>query len=896
MSKIQGKPFIEELIDSLSKDLRKDLLDLVNGTDKTPEFRSLVNKEHLITGSDKNKVQYIVLETFCKTYTGYLVYNNSYCVLIAFNNNTQALLLVNVDLTKNNCRLIKQPVDILELRMYLRDPTASTTVGEIDSGNTPEGKVMAADGAGGAAWVDSASTIKEDDVEVGDAVKLFGFDSEGNLVADDIPEGITVSNTLSPETEDVAVSGPAVAGYAYSKDEADALLDEKANVDGNYPTMTVGMADNLTPYDESAGDDQDDPFSFQATGTGNSSQADFSTGSAALMKEKRGNTVVVNQQAKEFNATNYPISADSVYNGHTSFSNGVITFTEVPANGNYERLYCKTPLISGHKYLIHFTATVTEGVIRAGFFADGAFDNNSSKSIGVSTVDKSPYFIYQVSTEDEVAILTGVSAQSSGTLKDFIAVDLTQMFNGDIPSDLLSHPENFFRYYQGSLAYNEGELVNANGRYVKCIGRNQWDEEWEVGYISTDNGQDELGYTDRIRSKNYSKAIPNATYYIKVPSGTHLSVYWYDKDYNYVGLNYAAANETVIAPNNALYFRICSLSDYGTTYNHDITISIYYSGESGYDQYYPYEELTDNDTGTEVLRSAGNVCDIKLPDGTIKRNVGYVDLGSLTWGKISDNFFYSEGLQSLIKAPSSNELPNTICPIYSKVYYTLVGDIDKTYGLQSNGTIYIKDSGYNDAAAFKTAMSGVYLFYELAEPTTEAGSSFSENLVIDDFGSMSFEGTNGVPQGNLIFYPVDYKAFIDTLYDYTEGTPSDLALKTDIKDIYCHPIYMRNADNTSRVTFQVFNNSATPFTLTTFKNYVISISGQTGGARVPASGGVKVSASKTAIVAMLYLGSSEGQPEWSGVYADGTEATVYTTWSDIESAFTSFTDTVYKLN
>ena len=55
-----------------------------------------------------------------------------------------------------------------------------------------------------------------------------------------------------------------------------------------------------------------------------------------------------------------------------------------------------------------------------------------------------------------------------------------------------------------------------------------------------------------------------------------------------------------------------------------------------------------------------------------------------------------------------------------------------------------------------------------------------ENLVIDDFGSMDFQGTNGVPQGNLIFYPVDYKAFVDTLYKYTEGTPSNIALKSDL--------------------------------------------------------------------------------------------------------------------
>lgn len=45
---------------------------------------------------------------------------------------------------------------------------------------------------------------------------------------------------------------------------------------------------------------------------------------------------------------------------------------------------------------------------------------------------------------------------------------------------------------------------------------------------------------------------------------------------------------------------------------------------------------------------------------------------------------------------------------------------------------------------------------------------------------MDFGGTNGVPQGNLIFYPVDYKAYLDTLHKYTDGDPDNLALKSDL--------------------------------------------------------------------------------------------------------------------
>ena len=104
--------------------------------------------------------------------------------------------------------------------------------------------------------------------------------------------------------------------------------------------------------------------------------------------------------------------------------------------------------------------------------------------------------------------------------------------------------------------------------------------------------------------------------------------------------------------------------------------------------------------------------------------------------------------------------------------------IASQYWQGANGGIAIRNTAYTDAATFKTAMSGVYLFYELAEPTTEQGTPYSENLIIDDFGSMDFD--SDVPQGALIFYPVDYKAFVDTLYKYSDGAPSNIALKSDV--------------------------------------------------------------------------------------------------------------------
>ena len=258
-----------------------------------------------------------------------------------------------------------------------------------------------------------------------------------------------------------------------------------------------------------------------------------------------------------------------------------------------------------------------------------------------------------------------------------MVIDLTQWFNGDIPQDLLDNPEHFFRYYQGSLAYNKGTLVNANGRYIKCIGMNQWDGTNDV------------------------KAIPNATYYIYGSA----TLTYKDREGNTISSE-SKSNETFIAPSNCLSI--------GVSGSGDISINLYYEDEPRCLTYEPYEVLTNNDTGVEVLRSAGSVKDYKTPDGTIHRLV--------------DNRAYQSG--------DENDSSLT------------------TDGTNTN--------------------------YPLDEPTIEQGTPYSENLVIDDFGSMDFGGTNGVPQGALIFYPVDYKAFVDTLYKYSDGTPSNIALKSDL--------------------------------------------------------------------------------------------------------------------
>lgn len=104
------------------------------------------------------------------------------------------------------------------------------------------------------------------------------------------------------------------------------------------------------------------------------------------------------------------------------------------------------------------------------------------------------------------------------------------------------------------------------------------------------------------------------------------------------------------------------------------------------------------------------------------QKVGRVDLGSLSW--IYDSSiprFYSGDLQNFIKKVKSER---DIFSGYLKDYDNLSLDNlfysvkDKAIAESTNGTLSIVNLSYTDASAFKEAMQGKYLYYELATTIT----------------------------------------------------------------------------------------------------------------------------------------------------------------------------------
>ena len=135
------------------------------------------------------------------------------------------------------------------------------------------------------------------------------------------------------------------------------------------------------------------------------------------------------------------------------------------------------------------------------------------------------------------------------------------------------------------------------------------------------------------------------------------------------------------------------------------------------------------------------------------QSVGSVDLGTLTWitgstGKVSFQTSQVTG-QKLTKNYSVP--PNIICSKYStESQNELWGHINVT-GITANantdGYVYVNDTSYTDAAAFKQAMQGVILYYELANPivtdiSTLIDDDFLRNIEVEAGGSITFKNSN----------------------------------------------------------------------------------------------------------------------------------------------------------
>lgn len=514
-------------------------------------------------------------------------------------------------------------------------------------------------------------------------------------------------------------------------------LETKAEIDGNYETMTVGNANQLLSDDYLI---DKEPYQFRTTGGANDvGDREYDT----LV----GGTVGWNQMvvSARVSTTVYDLTLTRSDDAHALTISGTAS-----TSGNVSVMYGTLTRITNHVYIGSIgTPSVTGAVLNL---------NGVDAQVGSSAR------LFKATTDGNIGfnihVIEGTEISMTVIPQLF---DLTQMFGTTIADYIYSletatdgagvalfrslFPLDYYPYDAGSLKSVEGVSAHVT------TGFNQWDEEWEVGSITSDGNN--YASTSRIRSKGFCPVVSGVEYYCKSPQICDIHFY----DSNYAHISYVQrSNTTFTVPDRAKYFRFCEAVAYGTTYNHDICINLSWSGyrNGEYEPYVKHSYPLDSTLtlrGIPKLDASNHIYydgDTYESDGTVNRRYGIVDLGTLTWTYNDTYTDFSTPVVSGMAQPSATNAPNAITGKYVGIVYERPTTADKVFMIGRAGVNYIRirDTSYTDAQTFKTAMSGVYLVYELAEPSTETADPFASPQICDDFGTEEYITTSIIPVGH----------------------------------------------------------------------------------------------------------------------------------------------------
>ena len=471
------------------------------------------------------------------------------------------------------------------------------------------------------------------------------------------------------------------------------------------------------------------------------------------VKSVAGKTIVWNWLSDVTIKTGSRNGIDYVPDGKNISLNGSATsYTEIMTS----KTALPVPILKGHKYYISTGLTESMSGLSAAL---------GGTNMSVSTQTKEIKTCATGTTKLRFLICAQTGTTLNNTVITPKLVDLTKLFGaGKEPST----PEEFEAMFPADYyEYNEGELMSAPVNEVIEQGKNLWDEEWELGQISSSTGEIVQPSTEVI-SRNFILIEPSEKYFIYVGDkkySTNIKGRFYDIDKKYIGyLDWNSKqifpNTTFKAPNNAYYFKFSLQNSYGTIYKNDIAII---KGSTG--SYSPYRNNL-YEIPQEILdllgygSSAGDVYnEVDWENKQYIQRIGSVDLSTLTWNYNNENqFFYvSDANVPQDIAYRYNAAIGLLCEKYEykgdgavqvlKIAddYTMYSYCDKAYIKPS---LRLKNSLYTNVTEFKRSLQGITLYYEFSEPIVTDISDlipegFLESLEVEPSGTLTFKNTNG---------------------------------------------------------------------------------------------------------------------------------------------------------
>ena len=404
-----------------------------------------------------------------------------------------------------------------------------------------------------------------------------------------------------------------IAGEAADAKAVGDALALKANIDGEYESMTVGNAEQLVA---TVGENNKTPYNFRASG------GSIDIGDREVDRLV-GGTVAWNQLVQNGNFANNDNWFAS--NATLSVSNNVGTITFTDQTGYVRNII---PMISGHKYIRMLDIKGVSGVT---YTLNGEFESHN----GTGNWQTLSNVYNAISTSDHFLV---IKSQETSDFQPFYVrnvmyFDLTAMFGPTIADYIYSLESGttgagvaFFKklFPDTYYAYNAGELMSVKTSAHVMTGFNQWDGDYTPNtWIKESTGETEAhsGYN----VTDYIRILPNTIYY-KAVTGTSRATY-FDYDKNAISGGIPSEAGTITTPNNAYYVRF-SIAD---AYISQFIINLHWDGERDgeYEAYKKYSYALDSDLelrGLFKLDASNNLyCDGDTyeSDGTVTRNYEY---------------------------------------------------------------------------------------------------------------------------------------------------------------------------------------------------------------------------------------------------------------------------------
>lgn len=600
------------------------------------------------------------------------------------------------------------------------------------------------------------------------------------------PQGIQGIQGPQGETGPTGPQGPKGDPGEVTQVEFDALSDEVSDVKADFSQLpTDGVTANSKQLLSKNGTDNTEPYMFRAVPV----NADREEVSAVV-----GGTVAWNQLIQNGNFSD-GTTGWSMFSTTLTVEDGVGTATNTNGSASANIAQNIKSAVGGHKYFISFDANQPDGKTIAYYLTNCGTKSTVTLTANTWTnISRIKDCTATPTGNTNMYIYPPAEQGASVQVKNVEVIDLTQMFGSTIADYIYSleqatpgagvawfrklFPKDYYAFNAGSMLHVEG--VSAH----KTVGFNQWDEETVLGYFSV-NGTWATSTTN-ISSKNPIPVLPNTTYYFKPSNSMGYITYWRKavpsgatNTEDFISRSGSIVGTTFTTPSDCYAIHFNMVGAYGTTYNHDICINLSDPAKNG--TYEPYEKHSYPLDPTVVIRGIPKLSDGKLyydgdrylPNGTVERRYGIVDLGTLNWTKVDSDaenrhyFYASPGATA--KGVSAGLIANGISTKYIANNYSAVCGPNRTgYGFNIADTtrlLYVKDESHDsdDAATFKTAVSGVMLVYELATPTTETATPYQSLQVCDPNGTEEFVTTGIIPVGHETRYPENLRAKIEGL-------------------------------------------------------------------------------------------------------------------------------------